>query len=454
MREKKLDQMSIFYTMPGHKVAKELKAISLIVDDNPEVLDLVYGDLVRDSRTDTGRVGMTAEQVLRCTILKQYRTMTYDELSFHLDDSLAFRTFARLNPTQTFGGSTLQENIKSVSVGTWEKIHNIFVRHAVSKDMEKGRKVRLDSTHVDTNIHYPLDSLLLQDGVRIITRWLIEGKRLRPVPGYTFADHRRVMKKRVMKIRNNRSKKVGKEAYVDLLRYAGRVRGYAIEAMEVLYAFVSEHVEDVLSARVLAEKLQRAVMILDRVIDQTERRVVHGEKVPASEKVVSFFEDHTDIIVKDNRETRFGHKICLAGGASGMILDCVIKRGNPADSYMFPLMIERQEGIYGRVPRQVTADGGFASLDNLRNAKVNGIKDVCFSKKRGISVLDMVKSNWVYKRLRNFRAGIEANISVLKRSYGLYRCNWHGWAGFQQYVWSSVVSYNLLVMARLSLASA
>ena len=454
MRKKQLDQMSIFYTMPGHKVAKELLAISRIVDDNPEVLDLVYGDLVRDSRTDTGRFGMTAEQVLRCTILKQYRNMTYGELSFHLDDSQAFRTFARLNPTRSLGGSTLQENIKSVSAGTWEEIHNIFVRHAVSRNMEKGRKVRLDSTHVDTDIHYPLDSLLLQDGVRIITRWFIEGKRLRPVPGYAFADHRRVMKKRVTKIRNSRSKKVRKEAYVDLLHYAGRVRGYAIDAMEVLYGFVSEHVEDALRARVLAEKLQRAVMILDRVIDQTERRVIHGEKVPASEKVVSFFEDHTDIIVKDNRETRFGHKIFLAGGGSGMILDCVIERGNPADSDMFPLMIERQKEIYGRVPRQVAADGGFASVDNLRNAKKDGVRDVCFSKKRGLSVQDMVKSNWVYKRLRNFRAGIEANISVLKRSYGLYRCNWKGWAGFQKYVWSSVVSYNLLVMARLTLASA
>lgn len=454
MREKQLDQMSIFYTMPGHKVARELKAISLIVDDNPGVLDLIFDDLVRGGRTDTGRTGMTAEQVLRCTILKQYRTMTYDELSFHLADSLTFRTFARLNPTQTFGGSTLQDNIKSVSVGTWEKIHNIFVQHAVSKDIEKGRKVRLDSTHVDTNIHYPLDSILLQDGVRIITRWLIEGKRLRPVPGYGFADHRRVMKKRVMKIRNSRSKKVKKEAYEDLLHYASRVRGYAIEAMEVLYAFVSEYAEDALTARSLAQKLQRAVMILDRVIDQTERRVVHGEKVPAAEKVVSFFEDHTDIIVKDHRETRFGHKVCLAGGASGMILDCAIERGNPADSDMFSLMIERQKGIYGRVPRQVTADGGFASKSNLLNAKTDGVKDVCFSKKRGLTVPDMVKSNWVYKRLRNFRAGIEANISVLKRSHGLYRCDWKGWAGFQQYVLSSVVSYNLLVMARTDLASA
>ena len=182
--------------------------------------------------------------------------------------------------------------------------------------------------------------------------------------------------------------------------------------------------------------------------------MIDGEKVSASEKVVSFFEDHTDIIVKDKRETRFGHKIFLAGGVSGMILGCSIARGNPADSDMFPLMVERQKEIYGRAPRQVAADGGFASVDNLLSAKGHGVKDVCFSKKRGISVLDMVKSNWVYKRLRNFRAGIEANISVLKRSYGLYRCNWHGWAGFQQYVWSSVVSYNLLVMARLTLASA
>jgi IS5 family transposase len=454
MRQKKLNQMSIFYTMPGHKIAKELSGISLIIDDTPEVLDLVYDDLVRDRRTDTGRTGMTAEQVLRCTILKQYRNLTYDELSFHLDDSQAFRMFARMNPTQSFGGSTLQDNIKSVSVDTWESIHNIFVRHAVSANIEKGRKIRVDSTHVDTNIHHPLDSILLQDGVRIITRWLMEGKRLRPVPGYAYANHNRVIKKRVMKIRNSKSKKVKEEAYVDLIHYARRVRGYAVEAMGVLYAFESEHAEDVLKSQVLAEKLQRAVMILDRVIDQTERRVVHGEKVPASEKVVSFFEDHTDIIVKDNRDVHFGHKVFLSGGASGMILGCVLKRGNPADSDVFSSMVERHKDMFGRVPRQIAADGGFASTNNLLSAKKNGVKDVCFSKRRGISVTDMVKSNWVYRRLRNFRAGIEANISVLKRSYGLYRCNWHGWVGFQQYVWSSVVSYNLLVMSRHILASA
>ena len=156
--------------------------------------------------------------------------------------------------------------------------------------------------------------------------------------------------------------------------------------------------------------------------------------------------------MKGGRDTQFGHKVFLTGGSSNIILDCLIARGNPADSALFMPMVERQKEIYGRVPRQVAADGGFASKDNLALAKGQGVKDVSFAKKRGLSVLDMVKSTWVYKKLRNFRAGIEANISMLKRAFSLDRCTWKGWAGFQRYVWSSVVSYNLLVMARLTLA--
>ncbi len=105
------------------------------------------------------------------------------------------------------------------------------------------------------------------------------------------------------------------------------------------------------------------------------------------------------------------------------------------------------------MPRQVTADGGFASKDNLVFAKENGVKDAVFAKKRGLSILDMAKSSWVYK-LRNFRAGIESSISTLKRAFGLDRCTWSGWEGFKRYVLSTIVSYNLLVIARIRLASA
>ena len=139
----------------------------------------------------------------------------------------------------------------------------------------------------------------------------------------------------------------------------------------------------------------------------------------------------------------------LAGGRSGLILDVVIETGNPADAERFVPMLDRQIAIYGRPPRQLAADGGYASAANLAAAKSRGVNDVAFHKKCGLAVEDMVKSRWVYRRLRNFRAGIEAAISCLKRAYGLTRCTWKGLAHFKTYVWSSVVAHNLAVMARL-----
>lgn len=135
-----------------------------------------------------------------------------------------------------------------------------------------------------------------------------------------------------------------------------------------------------------------------------------------------------------------------------MILNCLIVRGNPADSDQYQQLLEHHKEQYGMMPRQVTADGGFASKDNLAFAKESGIRDAVFAKKRGLPILDMAKSAWVYKKLRNFRAGIESSISVLKRAFGLDRCTWSGWEGFKRYVLSSIVSYNLLVIARIKLA--
>jgi IS5 family transposase len=453
MREKRIFQLSIFHTMPRNEVARELEAVSRVLDDNPGIYELVYEDMVRAKRPDTGREGMTAEQVLRCVILKQYRNLSYEELAFHLEDSQSFRAFSRLQVGQRPGVSTLQENIKGVRPRTWEAVNGLVVRYAEAQRIEKGRKVRLDSTAVQSNIHYPTDSRLLEDGIRVITRLLIEGTRLRPVVGYGFCDHRRVAKRRVMAIVNTRSTKVRQKVYRELLEVAGRVVGYATEAISVLDQFHSDDGGEVFRARVLMEKLERALMILGRVIDQTERRVIRGEKVCASEKVVSFFEVHTDIIEKGGRETCYGHKVYVAGGRSALIVDCRVVRGNPRDSSVFSELIRRQEWLYGRVPRQVAADGGFASVDNLRWAKAQGIKDVMFSKRRGLSVLDMVKSHWVYRKLRNFRAGIEASISWLKRTFGLARCTWRGWKSFQQYIWSAVVSYNLHVLGRLKMAT-
>ena len=190
---------------------------------------------------------------------------------------------------------------------------------------------------------------------------------------------------------------------------------------------------------------------MTRIIDQTERRVLHGESVPAQEKVLSLFEEHTDIIKKKRRETVFGHKLYLTGGVSGLVLDFEVVRGNPNDAAQFQPWIKRQYDLYGRWPRQASFDGCFASKANLQWAKDQGIRDVAFAKKRGLKVKKMARSSWVYRQLRRFRAGIEGCISMLKRVFGLRRCTWKGWSHFQQYVGLSITSFNLLVLVRLLL---
>ena len=128
------------------------------------------------------------------------------------------------------------------------------------------------------------------------------------------------------------------------------------------------------------------------MLDQSERRVLHGKPVPASDKLVSLFEPHADIIVKGARDVQYGHKLNLVTGKSGLILDIVIEAGNPADAERFLPMLDRHIARCGTPPRQMAADGGYASRDNLNEAKARGVTDVAFHKKRGLGVADMTKS--------------------------------------------------------------
>lgn len=423
-----------------HPVAQELRVIDRILRDNPGTTAAVLQDL--GSAVD-GREGMLVEQVLRAAILKQRNMWTYDELSFHLADSLTYRAFLGLGPFDASPSrSTLQRNIKSITDNTWEQINRAILRYAKQRRVEDGRKVRTDATPVEANIHAPTDSSLLWDVVRVLTRLMGRARKdfeIRPFPNRTRRAKRRALEVQTAKPQQKR-KRV--KAYRDLLKVTRETMGYAREVRTLL-----ERVPDVM-APVLGAEIARYIERAERVVDQTERRVLHGETVPAEEKIFSIFEEHTDIIIKDRRDIYYGHKITVTGGRSGLILDWVIEDGNPADSTLAVRMIERQEKIYGRVPRQVAFDGGFASKDNLAVIKDLGVKDVSFSKKRGLNVLDMVKSEWVYRRLRNFRAGIESWISFLKRAFGLERVSWRGNEGFARYVGASIVAANLVTLAR------
>lgn len=264
----------------------------------------------------------------------------------------------------------------------------------------------------------------------------------------SYKDHTRRAKKRMLGVMNAKNKKVRKQQYQDLLKMTHNVVGYAQKAISLLDdpALTSLSMFD--SAQNAKESLIAVVLLSEKVIDQATRRVINGESVPAYEKIVSIFEPHTDIIIKDRRDVFYGHKICLSGGASNLITDCIILDGNPADTDLTGQMLDRHKEIYGHYPLKTALDGGFASKDNLGAAKEKGVKDVCFAKKRGLKEEDMCRSTWVYKHLRRFRAGIESGISWLKRSFGLSRCTWKTHRSFKSYVWASIVSANLLTLAR------
>ena len=178
MRQKRNRRRTIFEVLGKNPGPKEFEQMSLVLDANPEILDMAFSDLTRGRRTDTGRKGMTAEQTLRCAIVKQSRELTYDELEFWLADSYSLRSFTRLHQTQYPSTSTLQSNIKSLREDTWMAIHQFVISYADEEKLEKGRKIRLNATVVETDIHGPSDSTLLWDGVRVITRWLFDGKKL------------------------------------------------------------------------------------------------------------------------------------------------------------------------------------------------------------------------------------------------------------------------------------
>ena len=200
-------------------------------------------------------------------------------------------------------------------------------------------------------------------------------------------------------------------------------------------------------------QLQNVYFHLEKIIFQAKKRVIERKKVSSRQKIVSIFEPHTDIIVKGQREVQFGHKIFLASGKSNMILDCQIPDGNPRDSDMFLGIMGFIEQTYGAYPRKISADGGFSSKANLEEAKKMGAKDVCFPLKRGMEMSEMVKSAWVFKGLLNWRSGIEAVVSFLKRCFGMKVATWKGHDGFKRYVRNAVCAYNFVILARHELAA-
>ena len=426
--------------------------IAEIMDANPQIPTMVWNDLStnRDGspKKNTGAKGMSGEQVLRFAIVKMRQGLSYRNLHDRVDDSIALREFCRVPFERVPAFTTLQENIKKLRPQTLARINDVIISYARQRKIENGYQVRIDTTAIESNIHHPVDSEQLWDCVRVITRILRGVETEVPRLHGRFSDHTRVAKRLRYKLHNVRGKENRKALYRKLIKVTRKVAGYGRQAIEELHPQRCLPCEDPLRVIAFTDALKHFLPLAQAVIAQSERRVLHGEAVPAQQKVVSIFEEHTDIIKKGQREIIYGHKILFTGGKSNLILDCVIRRGNPADAEQFVAALERHRRRFGRAPKKVATDGGFASKDNAVKARAMSVQDIAFSTPKGNKLSELVKSEHTYKRLRKWRAGIEGVISAAKRAFGLDRCTWSGFESFQSYVLLGVLAFNLQSLAR------
>jgi len=443
MRETRVAQISIFENYSEHEYGVRLNNLSCLLDKHPEILTLLERDLVDKSCMHVGRNGLTVENIFRCLLLKQQLRVSYEQLAFYLSDSMSYRSFVRLPDNVSPSRSCLQSTIRRINPKTLEEVNQLLSVDWFRKGHISLEQIRVDSTVVKSNIAPPSDSQMLDDGVRVLSRYLaksreLTGKKIR------FNDQRKASKSLAFRIFN--AKNTVKEVlYPDLIKLVSVV----LRQIERGVVQVKEDAVSSESTRQWIDNVMHYRNLLLKVVDQTERRVIKKEHVPSSEKIVSLFESHTDIIVKGFRDTQYGHKVNLSSDKNGFITYFSIEDGNPADKELFmPVLLSCQEH-FSCLPESIVGDGGYASKNNVLKGRALGVKRVVFHKRVGISYHVMGVKRKTLERLRNFRAGVEGNISELKRAFGAGKATWKGHDGFNAYVWSSVISYNLVRMARL-----
>ena len=442
MRETRTAQISIFDFYSKHERSEFFQNLSVKLDQHPELLALIKDDLLTQGAQPTGRKGLSVESIFRCLLLKQITRASYEQLSFLLTDSQSYRTFARLDHDCHPGKSALCANIRRVRPETLQAVFESLALSTFNEGVLEPELTRVDSTVVKSHIAPPSDSQLLDGGIRVLSR-LFARSRERTGVKLRLVDYRKRSRKLAGAIFYG--KKAEKDRlYKELIPLAKRVVDQSYRAIEQVR--IKGHPID---SQPWINTVLHYRDMLERVIDQTERRVLKGQKVPASEKIVSLFEPHTDIIVKGNRDIDYGHKVNLSTDRGGFITAVMIEEGNPKDSERFIPLLSAHEQLHGCVPMTTVADGCYASSSNVDMAKAMGVKRVAFHKKAGITLSQMGIKAKTLEKLRDFRAGIEGNISHLKRAFGGGKALWKGESGFMAYVWASVICYNLTRRVRL-----
>jgi len=405
-----------------------------------------------------GRRGTPAEVVLRLLILKHIRNWSYDALEREVRANLVYRDFTRVGGAKMPDAKTMGRWGAALGPQVIVQIHERMVAIAKDRGVVEGRRMRVDTTVVETNIHYPTDSSLLGDGVRVLTRIMKKITAIAGAVGTKLRDRSRSVKLRGLDIaRAARSKaKPGREklnrAYGQLLSSTSRVVGQAKRFSAEIAAGVKRSVDVLkqLALEGLAGEIDAMVPLLRQVMKQTRARIFRGD-TRSEGKLVSMFEPSTEIIRKGktSKPTEFGKMVKLQEAESQIITAYEVYDRRPSDCDLLVGAIDIHQARLGRIPRLVAADAAFYSANNEAAAKAKGVKRVCIPNRSTKSPARKreQKKRW-FRNGQKWRTGCEGRISVAKRRHGLNRCRYKGEAGMQRWVGLGVIADNLINIGR------
>ena len=433
-------------------------ADAILADD--EIVHAVHRALAKrhPQSLRRGRPGFPAEVVLRLLILKHARNWSYQELEREVRANLVYRDFTRIGAEKVPDAKTMGRWGMALGPSVILEVHNRIVQIARSKNVVPGRRMRVDTTVVERNIHYPTDSSLLGDGIRVLTRAMKRVTKLAGAAGSQLRDRSRSVQHRLLEIaRTTRSKAPNKtrmkRAYGSLLQAAGRVVGQAKRFSQEISAGVKRCTAAAKQVVLEGHRqvLDQMVPLVQQVMRQTKARIFHGD-TRSEGKIVSVFEPTTEVIRKGKtgKPTEFGKLVKLQEAENQIIVDYEVYERRPSDTELLIPAIEVHEATLGRVPRLVAADAGFYSGKNETGAEAKGVKRVCIPNRSTKSAERRreQKKRW-FRNGQRWRTGCEGRISVSKRRHGLNRCRYRGDDGMKRWVGLGVIADNLLNIGRV-----
>jgi IS5 family transposase len=458
MLRDRYDPIDVFERVPTLTMRMDpvLAQMDALLDDDT-LFQAVKADLLRrypHTATD-GRPSTPVEVILRMLVVKHLYDWSFPQTSQFVADSLVLRQFCRVYFEAVPDQSTLNRWARLIQPATLHCLLDHVVHLATQCQVTQGRKLRVDGTVVETDIHHPSDSTLLNDGVRVLSRVLQRARQVVADAGAlaheAFIDQTQPARERMKQIMYV-ARQTGEDAadrlqtaYRDLVTLTETVVRQAQQVATVL-----REQTDTAAARLTAT-LTTMLPRVEQVIRQTTRRVLNGEAVPAPEKIVSLFEPHTAILRKGKagKPTEFGRAVWLDEVDGGIITRYAILDGNPDEKAQLMPSIDHHIQQFGHAPTLVTADRGVHSAANERDAHATGVPEVVLPKpgKKSTKRTIYEQQDW-FRAGRNWRAGVEGRISGLKRQHGLRRCRYHGTDGMERWVGFGLLAHNLRQIAR------